>query len=66
MSETKAPTRKWRVRPRGGENIAYRSERAAYDAIPAISADGKTAIVEHWENGRWVLYERLDPDGLPA
>jgi hypothetical protein len=66
MPETKIPSKKWRVRPYGGENTAFRSQRAAYDTLPAINAFGKTAVIEHWENGRWVLYERISPDGLPA
>jgi hypothetical protein len=63
MAETKTPAKKWRIRPYGGVNVSYRSEQAAYDAIPAITADGKTAVVEHWENSRWRCYERISPDG---
>ena len=67
MTATKMPAKKWRVMPVDGELVSYTSERKAYDAVNAILDDGhgKTAIVEHWENGRWVLHERLGPDGLP-
>lgn len=61
MNDIKAPPKKWRVRPRGGESVLYSSERKAYDAIPAITSAGSIAIVEHWENGRWVLYETALP-----
>ena len=68
MPEIKAPAKKWRVMPVDGELVSYTSERKAYDAVLAILDDGhgKTAIVEHWENGRWLLYERLDVHGNPA
>ena len=63
MTEARAPAKKWRVRPYGGENVSYTSERKAYDAIPAITAAGKTAVVEHWENDYWRRYERISPNG---
>ena len=68
MPETRAPVKKWRVMPADGDYVSYTSEQKAFGAAQAINDDGygKTAIVEHWEKGRWVLWERLDPDGLPA
>ena len=68
MPETKAPSKKWRVMPIDGDYVSYTSQRKAWDAVNAILDDGfgTTAIVEHWENGRWMLYERLDAHGNPA
>ena len=37
-----------------------------WGVLPSADGHGKTVIVEHWERGRWVLWERLDPNGLPA
>ena len=66
MTETRAPAKKWRVYGARGLSEDYRSQRAAYDAVNTINRLGSKATVYHWENGRWVLYERLGPDGLPA
>ena len=60
MPETKAPAKKWRVMPDDGDYVSYTSERKAYDAVRAINDGG------YGKKGRWVLWERLGPDGLPA
>ena len=62
MADIKKPSKPWRVITSAGPQD-YTSERKAYDALNAIAAIGTAAIgvkvtIQHWENGRWGLYER--------
>ena len=61
---TKPPSKPWRVYVADGQSSAdYRSERAAYAAVKDWRDAGITVRrVEHWENGEWRLYERIDPE----
>ncbi len=58
----KQPSKRWRVIT-GGVVTPYTSEAKAYEHINNLAAIGTAALglritVEHWEGGRWVLYER--------
>ena len=55
------PTKRWRVYGSRGLSTDYRSQRAAYDAVAAITRTGIPAKVYHWEYGLWKLYELIDP-----
>ena len=59
----KIPAKRWRVTTSGSSDD-YTSERKAYDRVNAFAAIGTAAIglrvtVHHFEDGRWVLYERV-------
>lgn len=60
----KTPSRRWRIAT-AVSAVDLRSEREAYDALNDLAADktiagpGTRVTVHHWENGRWVLYERV-------
>jgi hypothetical protein len=58
------PARKWRVYGARGISEDYRSQRAAYDAVKVIVTAGTRARVYHWEDGRWVRYEDVEPGEL--
>jgi len=63
MNDSREPARKWRVRDRdAGKSQTYGSESRAYDAVNAIAAEGHSAMVTHWEDGRWRLFEMVKPD----
>ena len=61
---SKTPSKRWRVTYLYAA-IDHRSERAAYDAVNELAGNvtpaelGKQATIHHWEDGRWVLYERV-------
>jgi hypothetical protein len=65
---TNTPSKRWRVitdSATGGSSVDYRSRQAAYDATLDLAASPGTVVsigdpitVKHWEDGRWVLYER--------
>jgi hypothetical protein len=56
------PYKPWRVFGAGEHYEDRRSQPAAYALVAAVTADGATATVWHWEEGRWVKYEVIDPD----
>ena len=66
------PSKPWRiVLTTPGEPITqpYGSERATYEAVRAEKeriAAGTSRVtrirVEHWENGRWIYYDRPWPE----
>jgi hypothetical protein len=59
---TRQPSKPWRVR---GPNLPedFRSQKAAYEAVQELNGWGHVATVYHFEDGRWVLYERVEPSG---
>jgi hypothetical protein len=66
MTSPKPPSKPWRVRLVGGAHQDYRSQSAAYSAIETTvrqSGPGKF-VIEHFENGGWRLYERIDPNAV--
>lgn len=62
---SRKPSKPWRVEAYAPELVAktFRGQSAAYEHVQAHLADGWRASVWHWEEGRWCLYERLEPDG---
>lgn len=46
----------------GSQDAAYRLMRAA---LKGDDSPADTGEVRHWEDGRWVLYERINADELP-
>lgn len=60
---TGKPAKPWRVY--GGASLTfsedYRSQIAAYEAVQELTGPGHAATVYHWEDGRWVLYEVIEP-----
>lgn len=59
------PSKRWRVYGARGISEDFRSERAAYDQVQTLLRNGTKATVYHWEQGGWVLYERIDPAKEP-
>jgi hypothetical protein len=57
------PSKPWRVYGARGISVDYRSQRAAYEAVKSITNAGVTARVWHWEDGRWVLFEKIAASG---
>jgi hypothetical protein len=57
---TRKPAKPWRVYGRR-LSTDYRSQRAAYDSVKTLTQGGVTATVYHWEDGRWVRYEVIEP-----
>ena len=55
------PSKPWRVSGPNPLAEHYRSESAAYDAVRELNGWGHAAVVEHWEDGKWRLYERVEP-----
>ena len=55
------PSKPWRVYGARGISTDFRGQRAAYDAVNTITKAGNKATVYHWEDGRWVKYEVIDP-----
>jgi hypothetical protein len=54
------PGKPWRVYgPDKNLSEDYRSQAAAYEAVGELTGFGHNTTVEHWEDGRWVLYERI-------
>jgi len=58
----KAPAKRWRLIA-GGVATDYTSESKAYGHLNNLAATGTAALglritIQHWENGRWGLYER--------
>lgn len=65
MTETKRPSKPWRVVGPGEFSKEHRSERAAYERVNDIVKHlGSQATVYRWENGDWRLYEHIEPDRL--
>lgn len=58
---TRAPSKPWRVYGPRGISTDCRGQRAAYEAVKSITGAGNKATVYHWEHGRWVKYEVIDP-----
>jgi hypothetical protein len=70
---TRKPAKPWRVYGARGLSTDHRSQRAAYEAVKAITTGvgACAAKVYHWEagtavgsdrgNGSWRYYERIDP-----
>lgn len=46
----------------GSETAAYQLMRAA---LKGDDSPADTGEVQHWEDGHWVLYERITADELP-
>lgn len=59
------PSKPWRVYGAHGLSTDYRSQRAAYEAVKSIVKGGTKATVYHWEGGRWVKYEVIEPETTP-
>ncbi|MGW5616263.1 hypothetical protein [Streptomyces sp. NPDC003877] len=66
------PRKPWRLILTGPEVRAqsdHGSETAAYSlmhtALKSDDSPADTGEVRHWEDGRWVLYERITADELP-
>lgn len=62
MTAPKKPSKPWRVTA-GGVATDHTSEKKAYGHVNDLAAIGTASLglriaVEHWESGRWVLYER--------
>ena len=59
-----APAKPWRVYGNHLSHLAqdYRGQAAAYDAVKELTGFGHTATVEHYEDGQWRLYERIEPE----
>lgn len=62
---TRSPSKRWRVYGARGISEDHRSERAAYDHVQTLLRNDTRATVYHWEDGGWVLYERIDPAKEP-
>lgn len=60
------PSKRWRVYGARGLSTDHRSERAVYEAAETIVNSGTKATIRHWEDGRWVLYEVLEPSAKEA
>lgn len=56
------PSKRWRVRLSGGGYQDFRSERAAYEAAQVIVGSGFKTTIRHWEDGRWIRFDELEPD----
>lgn len=56
------PTKRWQVRTPGACEDR-RSEKGAYDLALGLARNLLHAEVWHWEDGRWRLYERIEPRG---
>jgi hypothetical protein len=59
---TGKPAKPWRVYGARGLSTDYRSQRSAYEAVSSLTKAGTRATVYHWEEGRWVRYEVIEPD----
>jgi hypothetical protein len=59
-SPARKPSKPWRVLS-GDDLTAHRGERGAYEAVSNYTDAGEFALVQHWENGRWVKYEEIFP-----
>jgi hypothetical protein len=51
----------WRVYATAPPPTFRHSRRAAYRLARALNRRGQSATVYRWENGDWVLHERIDP-----
>jgi hypothetical protein len=60
MTTDRKPSNRWRVYGSSPAMVNCRSERAAYDRVAALAKLGSRATVYHWEDGGWVLYERIE------
>jgi hypothetical protein len=58
--ENRPPSKPWRVIG-NGTTSSHRGQCGAYDFVNSLTAAGHGVLVEHWEDGRWVKYEVLDP-----
>lgn len=57
------PYKPWRItNSASGEVQERRGEMPAYACVGGIVANGGAAKIEHWEDGRWVLFEIICPD----
>jgi hypothetical protein len=63
MTTTRKPSKPWRVY---GTRLStdHRSQRAAYDAVATLTRLGVQATVYHFEDGRWVKYEVIEPGDI--
>lgn len=53
------PAKPWRVTGPDG-TTDYRGETTAYqEGVKPIVTSGHDAQVEHWEDGRWVLWDTV-------
>jgi hypothetical protein len=62
MTVPRKPAKPWRAIA-GGVPADFTSEKKTYDHINHLASIGGASLglritVEHWEDGRWVLYER--------
>ena len=62
MTAPKKPSKPWRVIA-GGVATDHTSEKKTCERLNNLAAIGTAALglritVEHWEDGRWILYER--------
>ena len=69
---TANPRKRWRLTLTGPDVRAqsdHGSETAAYSlmraALKGDDSPADTGEVRHWEDGRWVLWERITADELP-
>jgi hypothetical protein len=61
MATGRKPSKPWRVYGARGISEDYRSQRAAYEAVATLTKLSVRATVWHWEEGRWVKYEVIEP-----
>ena len=64
MADIKAcpPSKPWRVYGPREFSTDHRSQRAAYERVKSLTRHlGTKATVNHWEDGSWKLYERVEP-----
>jgi hypothetical protein len=55
------PSKPWRVYGANDLFEDYGSERAAYEAVRELTGFGHPATVHRWQDGRWRLYEHVEP-----
>ena len=59
------PAKLWRVYGPRSFSTDHRSQRAAYERVRAVTKNlGTTAVVYHWQDGSWLLHERIEPAHL--
>jgi hypothetical protein len=56
------PSKRWRVSSPDGLSVDCRTMAAAYVQVAKLTQKMRLrAAVEHWEDGAWRLYERVEP-----
>ena len=59
------PARTWRVHTATGFTTDHRSMATAFEQVKAVHRWGLAAAVYRWFNGRWELYQHLEPPAVP-